>query len=143
MYSGNSIETQHTCKKRNIKHFFLLTAICLVISILSGCSSAPDDTSTVLKNTPAYSEIDAYIQKMMSNEEIPGLSIVIVQGDEIIYCKGFGAASLDTSIPVTGTTIFDLASLSKSFTALGTLLLEDRGLINIDDRFKNTCPISV
>lgn len=131
---------QNAYKNGNIKCFFLLTAACLIISAFAGCGSASDTDSSLLSASTAYPEIDTYIEKVISDEEIPGLSIVIVQGDEVIYCKGFGVTSLDNPTPVTTKTIFDLASLTKSFTATGILLLEDTGLIDIDNPIRQYLP---
>jgi putative ATP-binding cassette transporter len=77
-------------------------------------------------------EIDQYIQQEMAKKAIPGLAITIVSGQEIVYTRGYGYASLNTKSPVTPQTIFDLASCSKSFTALATLILWNDGLIDLD-----------
>lgn len=77
-------------------------------------------------------EIDRYIQQEMVRTQLPGIAVAIVKGQEIIYLKGFGYASLRTKSPVTPQTIFDLASCSKSFTALAILTLWHNGLIDLD-----------
>jgi CubicO group peptidase (beta-lactamase class C family) len=77
-------------------------------------------------------EIDQYIQKEMTQKGVPGLAIAIVSGQQIVYSRGYGYASLNTRSPVTPQTIFDLASCSKSFTALATLILWHEGLIDLD-----------
>jgi putative ATP-binding cassette transporter len=77
-------------------------------------------------------EIDRYIQQEMTKTQLPGIAVAIVKGQEIIYLKGFGYASLKTKSPVTPQTIFDLASCSKSFTALAVLTLWHDGLIDLD-----------
>ncbi|MCJ7768921.1 MAG: beta-lactamase family protein, partial [Dehalococcoidales bacterium] len=87
-----------------------------------------------------YPEIDDYIHQQMLVDNIPGLAVVVVQGDEIVYCKGFGISSVETNQPVTPQTIFDLASVSKSFTALGVLLLRDDGLIDLDSPIQKYLP---
>jgi CubicO group peptidase (beta-lactamase class C family) len=79
-----------------------------------------------------FSEIDSYIQRFVEEEGIPGLAVVIVRGEQVVYEKGFGITSLDDPTPVSHRTVFDLASVSKSFTALGVLLLRDDGLIELD-----------
>lgn len=77
-------------------------------------------------------EIDHYIQREISNRQLPGIAVAIVRGQEIVYLKGFGYANLNTKSPVTPQTIFDLASCSKSFTALAVLALWQDGLIDLD-----------
>jgi putative ATP-binding cassette transporter len=113
----------------------LLITICFSSLTFIGCSRASQlepEAVSGLDNTDAYPEVDEYIKQQMMAEDIPGLAVVVVKGDEIIYLKGFGVTSLEEPSQVTPQTIFDLASISKSFTALGVLLLEDEGLIELD-----------
>lgn len=113
----------------------LLAVVCLSGMVLAGCSRAADYQVRISPSTEtagAYPEIDEYVARQMVDEDVPGLAVVVVQGDEIIYLKGFGVTSLSDPSPVTPQTIFDLASISKSFTALGVLLLRDQGLIDLD-----------
>ena len=113
----------------------LLIMVCLSTLTLIGCGKTaklePGGVSTN-EALVSYSEVDDYIEQQMMGEDIPGLAVVVVQGDEIVYLKGFGVTSLKDPSPVTPQTIFDLASISKSFTALGVLLLRDEGLIDLD-----------
>jgi CubicO group peptidase (beta-lactamase class C family) len=92
------------------------------------------DANQVQGQTSQFSttEIDRYIQQEMSRTQLPGMAVAIVRGQEIVYLKGFGYASLKTKSSVTPQTIFDLASCSKSFTALAVLTLWHDGLIDLD-----------
>jgi putative ATP-binding cassette transporter len=115
--------------------FILLAAICLGgLALAGGCRAAADKIQVTpsSETADAYPELDDFIRQKMADEDIPGLAVVVVQGDEIIYLKGFGVTSLSHPQPVTPQTIFDLASISKSFTALGVLRLRDQGLIDLD-----------
>jgi len=69
----------------------------------------------------------------MRRGKIPGLSIIVIDGDERVFIKNFGYADRGERIPVTSDTLFELASCSKSFTALALLQLEEQGFINLDD----------
>jgi CubicO group peptidase (beta-lactamase class C family) len=80
----------------------------------------------------SFTNIDYFIQHFIEEEGIPGLAVVIAHEEQIVYEKGFGVTSLNNPSPVSPRTVFDLASVSKSFTALGVLLLRDEGLIDLD-----------
>ncbi len=113
----------------------LLTMVCLSSLAFTGCNrtaGAEIPSTSSPETATAYPEIDDYVIQQMTDENIPGLAVVVVQGEEIIYLKGFGVTSLSDPSPITPQTIFDLASISKSFTALGVLLLRDDGLIDLD-----------
>ena len=60
-------------------------------------------------------ELDAVLQEIITQWTIPGMAVGLVQGDEIIYAKGFGVQSLKTEIPVTVDSIFCTASVSICF----------------------------
>ena len=89
---------------------------------------------------PSSAQIDQYINEQMAQQNIVGLSVAVVQNNEITYLKGFGTASLKRKTQVTPQTIFDLASCSKSFTAMATLLLWNDGLIDLDQPLKHYIP---
>lgn len=76
--------------------------------------------------------IEQKVGDLMAEGDIPGLSLVIIDGDEPVYMKGFGYADGEKQIPVTPDTLFELASVSKAFTALAVLKCEAEGLLNLD-----------
>jgi CubicO group peptidase (beta-lactamase class C family) len=78
-----------------------------------------------------FQAIDDYIQSEMQKAHIPGLALVIVQGDQVVHSRGFGIASPEGR-PVTPRTPFIIGSLSKSFTALAILQLAEAGKIDLD-----------
>ncbi len=70
----------------------------------------------------------------------PGGAIGIMQHGEISYSKAFGLASLEYNVPNTSETIFNTGSVSKQFTAMGIVLLHERGLLSIDDDIRKHLP---
>jgi len=72
--------------------------------------------------------------------ETPGGAIGVVKDGKVLYKKMFGIANLDYRIPVTDSTVFNLASVSKQFTAFLVLLLEKEGKLNLDDTIQNYIP---
>lgn len=78
-------------------------------------------------------KIEKLINKQMEKGKIPGMSVVIVQGNKTIYQKGLGYSDIESKKPVTSKTLFELCSNSKSFTALGILNLQKKGRIKLND----------
>jgi CubicO group peptidase (beta-lactamase class C family) len=116
---------------RGLFSIFRVLAVALLIALMVFQIA---DTHQVKGQASRFSpgEIDRYIQQEMAKTQLPGMAVAIVKGQEIIYLKGFGYASLKTKASVTPQTIFDLASCSKSFTALAVLTLWHDGLIDLD-----------
>ena len=63
----------------------------------------------------------------------PGGSIGIMKNDKIVFSRSYGLASLEYLVPNSTETIFNIASVSKQFTAMGIVLLHIQGKLSIDD----------
>ncbi len=74
------------------------------------------------------------------NTDSPGASVAITRGGEVIFKKGYGMANLEYDIPITPSTVFHIASVSKQFTAFSILLLEADGLLSLDDDVRKYIP---
>lgn len=85
-------------------------------------------------------EIEKLIEENMRKGQIPGLSVTIVKNNKTVYQRGFGYSDIDEKKPVNSKTLFELASNSKAFTALGILNLEKRGQIRLTDRVTKYIP---
>jgi len=84
-----------------------------------------------MPQTNAYDEIDTYVEAQMQRLNIPGASLAIVEGDQIVHMRGFGQAQLDGATPSPQTPFF-IGSLTKSFTALAVMQLVEAGKIDLD-----------
>lgn len=78
-----------------------------------------------------FQAIDNYITARMQTSRIPGLSVAIVKGDQIVYLKGYGQAD-PSGHPVTPQTPFIIGSVSKTFTALAVMQLVESGKLELD-----------
>ncbi len=71
---------------------------------------------------------------------IPGMSLVIVKDDKIIYAKGLGYKDFENKVPVTADTQFAIGSSTKAFTGLSVLMTADEGKISMDASPKSVLP---
>ncbi|HEY4553401.1 MAG TPA: serine hydrolase domain-containing protein [Bacillaceae bacterium] len=78
-------------------------------------------------------ELEAYIEDMMKKEEIPGAAVAIAENGSVIYSRGFGLRDLETRDPVTPETIFGIASVTKSFTALAIMKPAEEGKLDLQE----------
>lgn len=67
--------------------------------------------------TSTLAGLDDWIEAERERWGIPGLAVAVVQGDEVIYSRGFGVKKLGERDPVDENTLFGIASVSKAFTA--------------------------
>jgi len=70
----------------------------------------------------------------------PGCALAIIRDGKIVYERGYGIANLDSKAPITSTTLFDIGSISKQFTAACVLLLAESGKISLDDNIRKYIP---
>jgi len=85
-------------------------------------------------------KIDNYVNTLLRDWNIPGLALVIVHKDRIIYTKGYGYRDLENKLPVTETTLFPIASNTKLFTATLATQLATEGKLNLDLPIKQYVP---
>lgn len=88
----------------------------------------------------ALSDIEAAVEKRRGELGIPGMSLVIVKDDQIIYLKGLGYKDFEKKIVVTPDTQFAIGSATKAFTALSVLMTADEGKLSLDDSPKKLLP---
>jgi CubicO group peptidase (beta-lactamase class C family) len=91
----------------------------------------PDDSARTVCDNASYDAIDAYIEQQMRRLHIPGVSLALVEGDQIVHLRGFGQACPGGEAP-TPQTCFNIASLTKSVTALALMQLVEAGKLDLD-----------
>lgn len=73
------------------------------------------------------------IMQQYDSENQPGASVLVMKRGKIEFNKGYGIGDISTGQKITGKTNFRLASLTKQFTAMAVLLLEQRGHLGLQD----------
>ncbi len=89
---------------------------------------------------PSGQAIDALVQRSMKTFDVPGIAVGIIKDGQVIYAKGHGVRSLNTSQPMDENTLFGIASNSKAFTAAALGMLIDEGKLKWDDKVRDYIP---
>ncbi len=89
------------------------------------------------------SELNAYIESVMADNYIPGISVSIVNNGEIVWGNDYGYANVSDSISVTDSTLFLLSSVSKTITATALMQLWEDQYFELDDPINNYLPFTV
>lgn len=77
--------------------------------------------------------IDALVSsKVTWTGETPAYSILIDQGGKIVYERNIGFADIGNQVPATRNTVYKIGSITKSYTALAILQLEEKGQLDLD-----------
>ncbi|MEF9476442.1 serine hydrolase [Chryseobacterium sp. 1B4] len=78
-------------------------------------------------------KIDSIIQTEFGNHDEPGGVFMITKNGKNIYRKAFGKASLELNVNLTPDFVFQIGSMTKQFTAIAILMLEQQGKLNVSD----------
>ena len=70
----------------------------------------------------------------------PGLSVAVVRDGRVVFAKGYGLANLEHNVPITASTVFDVASVSKQFTGLAVAMLVQQGKVSLSDDIRKYIP---
>lgn len=79
-----------------------------------------------------YHQLETKIVEWMATAVAPGLSIAVLENSELVWHSEFGTANVETKEPVSETTIFQAASLSKPLFAYAVLQLVENGRLDLD-----------
>ncbi|MGY2402058.1 serine hydrolase domain-containing protein [Pseudomonas sp. SDO5271_S396] len=111
---------------------------CLLGSL--GCHGQPPAPPSIPKGD--YSAIIRYLQtripREMARQHVPGLSIALVNGQELIWARGFGMADKALGVPVTPNTAFRAGAISKLLTATAALQLVEQQRLALDAPIQQT-----
>lgn len=88
-------------------------------------------------------QLDTYIYEHMQRKLIPGLSLAVIKDNATVIEKSYGFANLEHEVPATSDTVYEIASITKGFTAAAIMLLVADGQLSMDEslaRFRPGLP---
>lgn len=109
--------------KTSTRVIFVLLTLLIVALVPAELFGQPVDASIM----------DRIVQDALAAWQVPGASVAIIRGDDVVYLKGLGVKDLGTQQPVTPDTIFAIGSTTKAFVTTAMAMLIDEGKMNWDD----------
>ena len=111
-------------------------------SEFGGLGFLKPEAPAVSKRTSKYKEMAFRLDTLFAKMSLCGFNgaVIVAKDAEVIFQKSFGLADKKNNIPVTDTTCFQLASVSKVITATAVMALVEKGLIKLDDTFATYFP---
>jgi CubicO group peptidase (beta-lactamase class C family) len=103
----------------------LLTAcaVCVVVAVVTTSHSVP---------AADFPGADDLVLRLMSMDNVCGVALALIKDGRIVLEKGYGFRDLESHAPVTTASLFNIGSISKSFTALGIAQLVDQQQVELD-----------
>lgn len=108
-------------------------------TMISGYAPAGSATYAALWQNDAFSaadlaKIDSVVAGVMGAAQVPGMSIAVAKNGHLAFAKSYGFADKAARTPVTSSSLFRLASISKPITATGIMKLVEKGTIALDQK---------
>lgn len=110
----------------------------LVLSL--GVASALTAQTTDADVASRLKGFDAWMVKTVKDWNVPGIAVGIVVGDRLVFAKGYGYRDYGGKLPFTSTTLYQIASNSKLFTAVSAGLLVEEGKLTWDKPVRESVP---
>jgi len=126
-------------KCKTIKKIPLLASLAFLV----GCTTIPEP-KPFSSEADKYAYVKAYmrwyIKEQMDDNDIVGMSIALIDDQEIVWQEGFGYEDKVKDIKATPQTRYCAGSITKLFTAMATMKLVEEGKLNIDKPFRKYLP---
>ncbi|MEL0279699.1 MAG: serine hydrolase domain-containing protein, partial [Deltaproteobacteria bacterium] len=109
---------------------FLGFTLIVIIVVSSSITTIHAQSNELLQSRIRLFE--AWLNTLMSDQALVGISVSLVQNQKIIYAKGFGVSGVEKKSPATELTNYRIASITKLFTSIALMQLVERKKIFLD-----------
>lgn len=99
----------------------------ILACLLSLAAAAPAQTPDPI------AAVERYVKAELSRKHIPGLSVAILRDNRLLLSRGYGYANLEHRVKATDSTVYQLGSMTKQFTAAAVVMLSEQGRLGLDD----------
>jgi CubicO group peptidase (beta-lactamase class C family) len=106
--------------------------VLMILSLLSACSQTSVTTPPQVVFQDPIQTFPHEMDRLREDNGIPGMSVAVLQNQQVVFSQGFGYADIENKIPVTPDTPFNIASLSKPFAAAILMKLVEEGRLDLD-----------
>jgi CubicO group peptidase (beta-lactamase class C family) len=127
--------------------FTLLAWLAMIVGT-AACQEKPTATEPLqLADAERIQTLEQEVERLRKELNIPGLSVAVLQGQEVVSARGFGYADVDNRIPATEDTPYYIASCTKPIAATVLMKLVEAGRLDLDDEMADilndaTFPVS-
>jgi D-alanyl-D-alanine carboxypeptidase len=122
-----------------MKKMLLSTLVVLLVLSIGLYAFAPH-VPTAPKQAANITELEAYLNQLVASGSPPGLSVIVVKDDEIVYNNAFGYADAPRDVKAISDTVYHWWSMTKIPTAVAVMQLQEQGRLNIDDKVTKYLP---
>lgn len=126
-----------------MKTMFIKCVISLLLAAFLFWTACARESNPVASsfntNTDIEKNVDSFVNQYVSSK-LPGVAVMVVRDSTVTLKKGYGLANIERQLPVKPDTPFYLASVSKQFTAMAIMILEEHGMLAYEDKLEAYFP---
>jgi len=139
MYRASAANDETSSPMKMHIHIVFCAAL---LSATAAAAQPPrfSDPDRRAKLASAYPEIDRLMKEFAGRTHVPGAAWGVIVDGELVHSGATGFRELATKTPVDADTVFRIASMTKSFTAMAILKLRDDGKLSLDDPAERFVP---
>ena len=120
-----------------LSYFVVCVGILLLLCMLSACTQTSANSVSLTADHDPIQFFRHEMDRLSKAYGIPGMSVAVLQNQEVVFAQGFGHADIENRIPASGDTPYNIASLSKTFAAAIQMKLVEQGRLNLDTPMAN------
>ena len=90
--------------------------------------------------TDALRMIEVWLDAQKDYEQLPGISAMVVEDQDILWSGAFGLANVEQNVKSEPTTLYSICSISKLFTSIAIMKLFEEGKLRLDDKISDLLP---
>jgi len=144
--------------RRSLKFFGIFVLAAFTAACVTLLQAPQPSADAVLREDyrALREHVYPFIRRLQAEQDIKGISIAVIDGQDVVWSEGFGYADVAAHRPATPQTLYRIASISKLFTSTAVMQLAERGRIALDrpliaylpqfsirSRFERTAPVTV
>ncbi|MBS1142708.1 MAG: Beta-lactamase [Proteobacteria bacterium] len=122
--------------------FNRLASLLVALALLAGCATPPPVSPNKLRGDYSHTRnyLSWLIDREMAQNEITGISIALIDDQQVVWQQGFGYADLEKGIKAAPETVYRAGSIAKVFTAAAAMQLAEQGKLDIDAPLAKALP---
>lgn len=117
-------------KTRTRLYYSILVSILILLLVAISAAVVLFVSSSGQEN--AVKKMDQIAPQLLERYQVPGEALGLVWNGEVVWSAGYGLADKERDVPVTGDTVFQVASISKALTSWGVMKLVENGRLDLD-----------
>jgi CubicO group peptidase (beta-lactamase class C family)/D-alanyl-D-alanine dipeptidase len=122
----------------------VLLRVAAALAVLAVASTSQSEAQPVVGPLDPYAEVarrlEPWIAAEVDSKALPALSIALVDGERIVWARGFGFADRERTVPATADMVGRVGSVSKLFTDLAVMQLVEQGKLELDAPVSRVLP---